>query len=333
MTAAAHLRIATPSAPGAVAIIELVGEVEQALARLTGRPAPRAGTIVLRNLDNVDEGVVARVADEHAWIMPHGGPRVVQQLAQRLAAGGVQPLFEIDPVAAFPEASSHVEALALAATARAASPLAVDLLLDQPHRWEAYFAAPPASREGLDAIRARSALLNRLVTPPLVVIAGRPNAGKSTLANALLGREVSITSDQAGTTRDYLISRLDLRGLVVNWCDTPGRHETDDPIEAEAIDLASSLVARADLVIAAAAPGIDWPDLDRSADLHIDLKADLPIPGGQRGGPSGDLRVSAATGAGLEALAGAVMERLVPQEARRHAGPWLFDDRILDAEA
>ncbi len=328
MTGTPDFRIATAGAPGAVAMIEITGDAGPIVERLTGIAAWPAGRLRHVRLGDIDDAVVGRIGDGLWWLMPHGGPRIVQRTAQRLAAEGARPRREIDPVLAWPEAATRDEALALAAVGGAVSPLAVGLLLDQPRRWAEHRAHP---RESLEAIAQRSRVLDRLLEPPLVVLAGRPNVGKSTLSNALLGRRASIEAEQAGTTRDYVISRLELAGLVVHWCDTPGRHATADPIEREAILLAGELIHRADCLIAAAAPGIDWPNLDRTPDRRVVLKADLepaPEPTGAVADPP---RVSARTGAGLDRLVASIRDALVPPEALDHPGPWLFDGRLAEA--
>ncbi|WP_226551667.1 tRNA uridine-5-carboxymethylaminomethyl(34) synthesis GTPase MnmE [Celeribacter naphthalenivorans] len=80
-----------------------------------------------------------------------------------------------------------------------------------------------------------------------VAIVGPPNAGKSTLLNALAGREAAITSEFAGTTRDIIEVRMDLQGLPVTLLDTAGLRETSDVVEAIGIDRARSRAAQADL--------------------------------------------------------------------------------------
>lgn len=80
-----------------------------------------------------------------------------------------------------------------------------------------------------------------------VAIVGPPNAGKSTLLNALAGREAAITSEFAGTTRDVIEVRMDLGGLAVNVLDTAGLRETGDAIEGIGIRRAVERAAAADL--------------------------------------------------------------------------------------
>src|SRR6516162_1765127 len=82
-----------------------------------------------------------------------------------------------------------------------------------------------------------------------VVIAGPPNAGKSTLLNRLARREAAIVSPYAGTTRDVIEVHLDLNGLPVTLLDTAGIRETHDPVEMEGVRRARDRAAAADLVL------------------------------------------------------------------------------------
>ena len=306
----------TAPAPGAIAIVHLRGSVESALAALTGRDDWPPGTARLAAFDEIDEGIAARLDDLTAQLMPHGGPRVVQRLIAKLESLGGRPGGD-DPLAAYPEAEDRIEACMLRTLARAASPLAIDLLLDQPRRWR------DDARVVDDATRARSRRLDRLVVPPVVVIAGPPNVGKSTLGNALAGRNVSMEADLPGTTRDYVGARIELAGLVVDLYDTPGRRATGDAIERRAIEIAEGLVARADLLVALTDCEHDWPDLPREADLRVASKADL----GRRA--DADLAISATKGSGMDGLVAAMRDRLVPPADVADAGRWLFD-RLLE---
>lgn len=91
------------------------------------------------------------------------------------------------------------------------------------------------------------ALAERVRSGFEVAIVGAPNVGKSTLLNALAGREAAITSEYAGTTRDVIEVRMDLAGLPVTLLDTAGVRETDDHVEEIGISLARKRATAADL--------------------------------------------------------------------------------------
>lgn len=92
-----------------------------------------------------------------------------------------------------------------------------------------------------------------------VVIGGRPNAGKSTLLNALVGRDRAIVSPVPGTTRDEIEAEVEIGGLSFRFIDTAGLRETEDLIEAEGVRRTHSAIARADalLYVFDAAMGLD----------------------------------------------------------------------------
>lgn len=132
-----------------------------------------------------------------------------------------------------------------------------------------------------------------------VAIAGPPNAGKSTLLNALARRDVAIVSDIPGTTRDVLEVHLDLGGYPVVLLDTAGIRDTTDLVEGIGIDRAVSAMQRADLVLWLRPA--DWPaeaPPDGQAPvIEVVTKIDS-CPNGDRP----DLRISALTGEGLPVL-------------------------------
>ncbi|SDB64586.1 tRNA uridine-5-carboxymethylaminomethyl(34) synthesis GTPase MnmE [Belnapia rosea] len=135
-----------------------------------------------------------------------------------------------------------------------------------------------------------------------VAILGAPNAGKSSLLNALVGREAAIVSARAGTTRDVVEVRLDLGGIPVTLADTAGLRDTLDDIEVEGIRRARQRAEEADLlllVFAADQPlDVDTLAWRRPDALVVMNKSDL---GGPPAGFDG-LMVSARSGAGLETL-------------------------------
>ncbi|MCC5825959.1 tRNA uridine-5-carboxymethylaminomethyl(34) synthesis GTPase MnmE [Alkalimonas sp.] len=150
-----------------------------------------------------------------------------------------------------------------------------------------------------------------------VVIAGRPNAGKSSLLNALAGREAAIVTDIAGTTRDVLREHIHIDGMPLHIIDTAGLREASDQVEQIGIERAWQEIEQADRVLFmvdgtttdATDPHSIWPDfIDRlPAKLGITVirnKADLtgePMQAElQQSVPV--FRLSAKTGAGIEAL-------------------------------
>ncbi|WP_377843347.1 tRNA uridine-5-carboxymethylaminomethyl(34) synthesis GTPase MnmE [Bosea sp. UC22_33] len=151
----------------------------------------------------------------------------------------------------------------------------------------------------------------------VVVLAGPPNAGKSSLLNALARRDVAIVSPIAGTTRDTLEVRLDLAGLPVILIDTAGLRESADPIEAEGVRRARALVARADLVLSLRAVDSDPYRVENETQLlKVATKTDLA------GSALPDERaISVKTGDGLSELLDDIVSRL---ELLGHGEPALL---------
>lgn len=149
----------------------------------------------------------------------------------------------------------------------------------------------------------------------VVVIAGPPNVGKSTLMNALAGRDVAITSPFGGTTRDPIEVFLDLRGLPVTLVDTAGVRSTDDPIEREGVARALLRAERADLTLWLDDAGAPHPPPQKRETLRVRTKIDRDRP---RALPAGQFAISAVTGEGvdrlLDAIADLAEERMAPAE-------------------
>jgi tRNA modification GTPase len=156
----------------------------------------------------------------------------------------------------------------------------------------------------------------------LVVVAGPPNVGKSSIINAIAGEERAIVTNVPGTTRDHIEVPLSLGGVPIRLIDTAGLRETEDPVETIGVERAGKLVEAADVLV--------WLGELCDAPTHpaligVHAKADLP----DRGEASeGALAVSSVTGEGLSALLAEIEARartvLPAQDAialnRRQAG-------------
>jgi tRNA modification GTPase len=198
----------------------------------------------------------------------------------------------------------------------------VEAAIDFPEE-EVDFLADRALGERMAAIRARFAELSEnarqgaLLRDGLtLVIAGRPNAGKSSLLNRLAGYDAAIVTPTPGTTRDVLRERIEIDGLPLHVMDTAGLRDSPDEIEAEGIRRAQHEIAQADRVLYV----VDASDDGALAALGQDLEA-LPtkvpctvvlnkidrvsaVPGAEAavaGGPT-RIRLSAMSGAGLDLL-------------------------------
>lgn len=142
-----------------------------------------------------------------------------------------------------------------------------------------------------------------------VAIVGPPNAGKSTLLNALAGREAAITSSIAGTTRDVIEVRMDLRGLPVTFLDTAGLREAEDEIEAVGIERALFRANAADLrvILSENLQAVDFIEIKKD-DIQLLGKGD--VTGGD---------VSGLTGKGVREL----LDRVTRILERRASGAGL----------
>jgi len=104
-----------------------------------------------------------------------------------------------------------------------------------------------------------------------LVIAGQPNAGKSSLLNALTQQETAIVTDIAGTTRDVLREEIELAGITVQILDTAGLRETDDPVERIGVERAWHAIAQADHALYVVDSRKGWTEQDSR------LRAQLPV--------------------------------------------------------
>ncbi|MBL6457553.1 tRNA uridine-5-carboxymethylaminomethyl(34) synthesis GTPase MnmE [Belnapia sp. T6] len=336
--AVAVMRISGPATRGLLeALAERVPEPRRASLRRLRHPG--TGEALDQALLLWFPGPASYTGEDSAEFHLHGGPAVVAGVAEALVAAGARPAEpgeftrraflhgKLDLTAA--EGIADLIEAETAAQRRQALRQAGGALARLYGSWAARLTALLARQEAFiefededlpagldDEVAAAAAVLRaeilahladggrgeRLREGLLVAILGAPNAGKSSLLNALVGREAAIVSARAGTTRDVVEARLDLAGIPVTLADTAGLREALDEIEAEGVRRARLRAGEADLrllVFAADEP----PDADTLAlmgpgALVVVNKVDLPVAAGM---PEG-LHVSARSGAGLDAL-------------------------------
>lgn len=148
-----------------------------------------------------------------------------------------------------------------------------------------------------------------------VAIIGPPNAGKSTLLNAMIGRDAAIVSSEAGTTRDVINVHMDISGIPVMFSDTAGMRETDNVIEAEGVKRARATSEDADLRIGLISP--DTIDLSNTiianlkpGDILVHNKSDLGEVSSDLSAEIMTINLSAMSGSGIDALL-SELERIV----------------------
>lgn len=223
----------------------------------------------------------------------------------------------------------------------------LELVLEYPEHEESHDAQADLS-SGLAAVMAQVAALaasfrqGRLLSEGFtVVIVGRPNAGKSSLLNALAGYDRAIVTPVAGTTRDTVEELVDIGGIPVRLIDTAGLRDTSDLVERIGVDRARSAILEADLILWLISPPDDWSseifrldqsrvdtssldeELDELRDLSEKTEALLLVAGKDDLAASAPLRVwlaselpdlplvpfSAQTREGLPAIRQAIVDR------------------------
>jgi tRNA modification GTPase len=321
------------TAPGAAAIatIAVRGSAAWEIARRRFAPHSRSGSALPESPtpcavwygrfgDEVADEVVLglKSISPIPWveIHCHGGPQVVRLIFEALTAEGARI---VDWRTFVSDGTDPLQALAALELAEARTARTAAILLDQYHGAfrdaltraidELERGDPPTILKDL----ARHARLGRhLVVPWRVTLAGAPNVGKSSLANAIAGYQRSVVSPIPGTTRDVVTTTLAIDGWPVEIADTAGVRDSAGSLESLGIERARSAAASADLclwVMDASAEPI-WPDVpDPNLRLVVN-KVDLP--------PVWDLndvyiasRVSASTGAGVRELIAMIGQWLV----------------------
>ncbi|MCA9237104.1 MAG: 50S ribosome-binding GTPase [Planctomycetales bacterium] len=278
---ASRAAVLTPAGRGAIAVVAAAGPAALAAADAAFRAAngrtireQRVGRIVFgcwRSAADAsardasapseqlpaEEVVVCRRSEDVVEVHCHGGVAAVERVLAEFAAAGCAIEPWQDWIAR--DSAGAIETAATAALANASTLRTAAVLLDQQQGAlrRALQAALTAAQRGelslaaeqLDCLARRAALGMHLVAPWRVVIAGRPNVGKSTLLNALLGYERAIVFDQPGTTRDVIAANTAIDGWPVQLRDAAGLRIAGDDVEAAGVQLARQQIAAADLVV------------------------------------------------------------------------------------
>ena len=279
-----------------------------------------------------EEVVVRCRSAEAVELHCHGGYATVAMIEQILGDAGCQPLSWQDWVARqAPDAATAAAAIALA---EARTERTAAILLDQYHGAlrreisgiEAALQQQQSAvaQQQIEILLARVPLGRHLVEPWHVAVAGRPNVGKSSLINALVGYGRSLVHRTAGTTRDVVTARTALDGWPVELADTAGLHAGANAVERAGIELARQRLAQADLVLLVFDRSAPWTEADRAlvaawpTALLVHNKSDLP-PSPDVSRPAG-AAVSALDRQGLDGLIRQIVARLIPHPPPPGAG-------------
>ncbi len=328
------LAVLTPPGRGGIAVIRCVGPRAAEAIRTCFRPAgrhadlPAPGRLAYGHVTGadgrpLDEVILYRAAPDRFEVNCHGGPAAVRAVRDRLAACGLEEVAADELLAL--EGASRIERAARRMLREARTPLAARVVVDQlggalAAEVERVRSALTDGRadeaaDRLDALLDRWRTLGRhLERPPRIAVTGRPNVGKSTLVNRLLGADRVITSPEPGTTRDWLDAPASLDGLPAVLVDTAGLRASDDEIERSGVERALAQAEAADLVVYLLDATEGETEEDRASlaalgacALAVWNKADLAKPPSI---PSRVPAISALTGEGVPALIEAMLAKL-----------------------
>jgi tRNA modification GTPase len=334
-----HPTAARITAPGRSAIASISVDGEGALQHVLpfftpfGRAkladvAPRR--IVFGRWCDTDSGsgeeiVVCVHTPAHIEVHCHGGDAAAARIMQALEDSGCRLLNHEQWMAAGD--SNQLQREAIHALTRATTTRVAAILLDQLRGalereirlvcGQLQRRETAAAEASLRTLLARVVVGSHLAVGWRVVLAGRPNVGKSSLINALLGYQRAIVFDQAGTTRDVVTAGTAIDGWPVEFADTAGIAKDVGSVEAAGVKLAWQHVASADLVVFVSDLSSPWTADDEQilqsvgeSSLIVHNKSDLVVSASEKR-PVGML-TSASQEDGIQDLITAISQRLVP---------------------
>ncbi|WP_417392673.1 GTPase [Gimesia sp.] len=326
----------TPRGRGAVATIRVKGELNSLTAAINACfNAANQKSLAAQPLNRIVYGlwgqtsnedlVICRLDQDTVDIHCHGGLAAVERILSDLEAQGC-PRNSWEQLVKSTRTELDFELqdrLTAATTFRTA-----EILLRQSEGVlkSAFEALLPAADQPFDLDHYQSQIQNlldweqfglHLTTPWRVVLAGRPNVGKSSLINAILGYERSIVFNEAGTTRDVLTATTALEGWPIQFSDTAGIREQADVLESTGIRRAEQMMHSADCNLIL----IDVSQPEQSDDLRllsqwpasiiVAHKSDLP-QSWEQPLPHAAISVSSITKSGIDTLLERLMKKLIP---------------------
>ena len=310
----------TPPGRGGIAVIVLAGAAAERILSALFQPLAahaRDGEDVLRlghlrdDKGKIDEAIVARRGAAFE-INIHGGPAAARATLERLAQLGATIAREASPADSFLTRHPRWNNPAIGREMLDVLPKTKSTLVRAAlsAQWAGGLSrmasGEPSSRQLRQAAAAYE-VATRLLNPADVVLAGRPNVGKSTLANVLVGRPVSLVHETPGTTRDWVRELAVLNGVPVWLTDTAGLWDAPGEIDGESVCRARSCMEAADLVVLLhAGADLEVPDwLGARRLLRIASKCDVAPPT-----DASLLPVSALSGQGVAELRQAIIAAL-----------------------
>ena len=292
-----------------------------------GRGVSPHGTVIDADGEVIDDVIlIAWPGEEHRFLLTlHGSPLIRDQIIERLIQLGATPALSTARLwsSAAKKCCSRVRDEAFVALPHAISEQACAFLLQQASE-DGFAGWLERSRQGqvvrheVEELLARADLGIGMLEAARVVLAGQPNAGKSTLFNVLLGQERVLTSPQPGTTRDLITARACFSGFPIELVDGAGLRSAAAEVEQEGVRRMQAAMEAADLVVYLVPPGADAPvdGLNRTRTLVIHSRRDED-PGSEIEGPG----ISSVTGEGLPQLQDRILRELYG------------DDRVLAQRA
>lgn len=330
----------TPPGRGAIAVLHVSGAgARELVGRLFGKDVsdrPRAGRLAERG-EALDEVVVRAVqgftGEETVEISCHGGKAPVERIFAALEAGGARRVAPEELLERGVE-TGHLDRLRAEAWAllpQARTELAALVLHDQAEG--ALSRAVGALATAGDAARLlETAPLGRaLARPPRVVLAGRPNVGKSALFNALVEKDRVLVSPEPGTTRDPVREVIAIDQVPVELVDTAGVEEARDRLEGLSIERAQKALREADVILflfdaEAGAQGDELTFLEQLGHRRLILLVNKTDTGKKKPLLS-SLPISARTGQGLDEVRRRILHALEVRPEHAPGRPVVFTDR------